>query len=403
MFKTGVCVRQVGQWQIWVAIHRYSGLAMMLFLGVAAATGCALCFEKPLDAGLNPSLFRPAAPGAIDPLLAVTRLERARPDLRATYFPVRAVPGENIKVAVEPRRRSPLGYDELFLDGGDGHVAGTRDARPGWDRPHFMRAVYLIHSTLLAGDAGRWLMGVTALAWLISNLIGIYVTWPLKRPYWRQWTRMWAFRPSSPLPRLMLDGHRSTGLWLAVPLTILAFTSVALNFYGEAFTPIVQYVSPPAPSPFDGPPIADPDRFPTRLGFADIRAPAEAIARRRAPGWRAAVFQREADRHLMGLRFTRSGIEEYRGLGPVTYWFDDRDGRFVHADDPYRGSAGLALGRSLFPLHTGLMIGGIGVALDFLLGLAVLVLSGTGIYLWLKRRRQRVAARRRGRAKPAIA
>src|SRR6187402_477359 len=148
---------------------------MMLFLGLAALTGCALCFEKPLDAWLNPQLFEPGVRGAADPAAAVAALEHDRPAVRAVYFPARAVPGENIQVLVEARDRAPLDYDQVFLDGGDGHVAGMRDTQPGWDRAHLMRGIYMIHYTLLAGDPGRWLMGVTALAWLISNLVGIYV------------------------------------------------------------------------------------------------------------------------------------------------------------------------------------------------------------------------------------
>ena len=45
---------------------------------------------------------------------------------------------------------------------------------------------------------------------------------------------MWRFSFRSIFARLMLDLHRSTGLWLLVGVTMLAFTSVCLNFYAEA-------------------------------------------------------------------------------------------------------------------------------------------------------------------------
>jgi len=75
---------QIERRQFWTAIHRYSGLAMLAFLAIAAATGCLLCFEKPLDAWLNPELFAPSSPALIQPLAAVERLERDHPELVAT-------------------------------------------------------------------------------------------------------------------------------------------------------------------------------------------------------------------------------------------------------------------------------------------------------------------------------
>ena len=388
---------RAGGRRFWLAVHRYSGLAMLVFLGIAALTGCILSFKHPLDALLNPSLFRPAAAGLIDPLVAVDRLERERPGLAATYFPARAVAGRNIAVAVAPRGGGPaLGYDEVFLDAGDGHVAGVRTTAAGWDAPHLLQGVYLFHFTLLAGDVGRWLIGVVAAVWLLSNLIGVYLTWPL-RPPWRQWRRSWTWRWSSPLPRLLLDIHRASALWLLPALTVLAFTSLAMNFFDEALVPAVRRLSPPFPSPFDRPAAKTPS---TRtIGFADALRDATVLAARQGGDRRAAVVQYEPDRDLVGVRFTASGIENYQGLGPVTYWFDGRDGRFVYEDDPYRDSTGQKLIRALYPLHTGAMIGGWGVAFDVVLGLAVVEMSGTGGYLWLKRPHGKTAGRRAAHAR----
>jgi uncharacterized iron-regulated membrane protein len=87
----------------------------------------------------------------------------------------------------------------------------------------------------------------------------------------------------------------------------------------------------------------------------------------------------------------------------VTYWFDGRDGRFVNEDNPYSDSAGFKLMRSLYPLHTGEMIGTVGVALDLVLGIVTLGMCVTGVYLWLKRRRPRVSARKARRKRAAAA
>lgn len=378
--------------QFWIALHRYTGLVMTVFLGVAALTGCVLSFDRPLDAWLNPDLFAPRRVGLVDPQEAVAALERAHPELVATYYAVRAEPGRNLLVRVAPRGTATLDFDEVFLDGGDGHLAGVRRGGAGRDRAHWMRGIYEVHCNLLAGTPGRWLMGGVAILWFLSNLIGLYLTWPTRAPIWKTWKRSWVFRRSSPLPRLLLDIHRASGLWLLAPLVVLAFTSAAMSFYGEALMPAVQRLSPPRPSPFDAPAIAHPSPKPDMRA---ILARATALAATRHLQWQPAVYQFEPDRGFAGIRFTASGHETYRGLGPITYWFDGWTGRFVSEDNPYDDSVGFAVARALYPLHTGQMIGSPGIALDLALGLATFEQAGTGIYLWLKRRHMRHPARRR--------
>ncbi len=379
--------------QFWTAVHRYAGLAMTAFLGVAALTGCVLSFERPLDAWLNPDLFAPIRSGLADPRTAVAALERAHPELIAIYYPVHAEPGRNILVRVAPRGTAPPDFDEVFLDGGDGHFVGTRRSGAGWDRAHLMRGLYELHCDLLAGTPGRWLMGGVALLWFLSNLVGLYLTWPARPPIWKTWKRSWVFRRSSPLPRLLLDIHRASGLWLLAPLSVLAFTSAAMSFYGEALMPAVQRLSPPRPSPFDDPVSGHASATSPDMRAILVRATALAEARRLR--WRPAVYQFEPDRDLAGIRFTAAGRETYRGLGPITYWFEGSTGRFVYEDNPYGDSAGFKLARALYPLHTGEMIGPPGIALDLVLGLATLEQAGTGLYLWLKRRRMRRPVRRK--------
>src|SRR5580693_214740 len=167
---------------LWIATHRYLGLASLTFLALAALTGCLLCFRAPLDGALNADLFaRSPGKAAIDPVAAVRALEVARPELRATSFPLSVPAGATLPVMVGPRdagRR--LGYDQIFLDDPGGHVAGAREIRPGWDRRHLMQGVYVFHYTLLAGSWGRWIMGLAAGGWLVGAGVGLYLTLPTR-------------------------------------------------------------------------------------------------------------------------------------------------------------------------------------------------------------------------------
>jgi len=380
--------------RFWTATHRYLGLTTLAFLTLAAVTGCLLCVRGPLDAALNADLFS-RAPGhaAIDPVTAVRALEVGRPELRVRSFPLAIPPDGNLPVTVDPRDAArPLGYDQVFLDGADGHVVGVRDVRPGWDRRHLMQGVYVFHYTLLAGPWGRWLMGLAALGWLVGAVVGVYLTFPTRGPFLSKWLKVWTFNPRGRLGRLFLDLHRASGLWLLIGVIALAFTSVSLNFFDEVITPAVAALSPPRPSPYDRPAPRSPG--PRRLGFARALDAGVARAGVRGLAWRPAALEYQADRNLYAVTFTRSGVIGYHGLGPVSYLFDAANGRFVYEDNPYEDSAGRKLTRALYPLHTGQVAGLPGMAIIFLVGLATIEMCVTGAYVWWVKRGPRIAARR---------
>jgi uncharacterized iron-regulated membrane protein len=373
----------------WTSLHRWLGLGSMLFLFLAAVTGCLLCVDKTIDVALNPDLFRVAdARGALPPVAAVARFAAAHPDLRVTGFPLAIPPGRTIAATVAPRAgAAPVDFDQAFLDPSDGHLVGTRSSGPGWDRRHIVAGVYEFHYTLLAGRWGRWLMGVMALGWLIGNAIGLYLTLPLRGPFWRKWKRSWAIDWKARLRWLMLDLHRASGLWLFAGLIVLAFTSVAMNFFDEAYAPALSALSPARPSPFDA--AAPKAPGPDALGFRRALDMAGPAARRRGLAWHPASISYLPDRNLYGVMFTGSGRVAYRGLGPVTLYFAGADGRFVYADDPYSDSGGRQASRALYPLHSGEVVGPAGTAIVFLLGLATAEMCVSGFYIWWKKRRSR--------------
>jgi uncharacterized iron-regulated membrane protein len=383
--------------RIWIATHRYLGLATVGFLLIAAITGCLLCARASIDAALNPDLFRTDTTGAaLAPMVMAERLERARPDLLVTALPLRTRPGSTTKVTVAARDpAAPIKADQIFLDPHDAHVVGARRSGPGLDRRHIVDAIYALHFTLLAGRWGRWLMGVVALAWLIGNLVGLYLTFPAGRPLWPRWRVAWLIHIRAGLGRLWLDVHRASGLWLLIGLTVLAFTSVSMNFFDEAVTPIMAAISPARPSPFDHPARRPSPPAAGAAGFRAALAAANRVAGERGLTWTPAVATFVADRGLYGVMFTPTGYETYQGLGPVTYYFGGSGARFVYADDPYHDSPGRMFSRALFPLHSGEAAGPPGSAVVCVLGLAAVQQGLTGVYIWWTRRRPRGWAQRR--------
>ena len=377
----------------WISAHRYLGLATLLFLAVAAVTGCLLCFRAPLDAALNPDLFRSSSSVArVDPVAAVRAFEAAHPRARVLSFPLHVASGATLPVSVGPSGDQTLGYDQAFLDGADGHLIGARATQPGWDRRRLMQGIYTVHFTLLAGTVGRWFMGIVAIGWLIGAGVGVYLTFPSRAPYLRGWLKAWAVRTKSRLPRFMLDLHQATSLWLIVGVIGLAATSVCLNFFDEIVQPAATALSPAKPSPFDSPAKLAP-RI-RRIEFSQALKGGVLRTRSTGSSWRPAAMSYDPRFNLYGVVFTRNGVVNYSGLGPITDYFSAADGRFVFEDSPYADSVGRKVTRALYPVHTGQIIGPVGIGFIFVVGLQTIELCFTGAYVWWVRRPPRVAFRK---------
>ncbi len=74
------------------------------------------------------------------------------------------------------------------------------------------------------------------------------------------------------------------------------------------------------------------------------------------------------------------------------------DGRFLGDRVPWQGTAADIFVQAQFPLHSGRILGLPGRILISLMGLVVAALSVTGVVIWARKRRARLAATRRGAA-----
>ena len=377
-------------------LHRWIGLALALFLLVAGATGCALVFRPELDARLNPELFH-APPGAVlpGPELA-RRLIAAHPDWVLRSCPVRATPGHAFRVEVQPVAVRASGRvvrhaGEVFLDPRDGTVTGARSDGPGPDRAHLFAAILSLHYALLAGTPGQWLMGIAAALWLALNLLGLVITWPRRPPRLRNWAPGWVTSRRGLRTRPLIELHRVAGLWLVLLLTVLAYTSMALNFYDTLFAPVLETLSPPPaePAPVPSPPGTEAGA----IGFDRALASARRTAAGRTPGLAPATLSEDRNRDLYGIGFSPGGTPLYRNAGPVTYFIGRHDGRLAWIDQPARDGWGRVLERTLYPLHSGQVLGLPSRLAVLALGLVTVGLTVTGFLPWWTRWRLRRRAR----------
>ncbi len=381
----------------WYQVHKYVGLATLAFLVVAAATGILLVFEKETDAALNSDLFAvPAGAARFDPPALARRLEAAHPELHVISIPSVAHNGESVLLTVAERAAGhdaaqPLGYDQAFMSPLDGSTLGTRATRPGIGRRHLMQGIYTLHANLVAGTWGGRLMGTVGLLWLLESLVGFYLTLPGRRPFFAKWKPAWTLSWSGHWPRFLLRLHRASGLWVLVLTLVFAYSSFAIGLYYEAFEPIVTAISPPAGTPFDeqAPPG---DGHAPGIGFADALELAGARAREDHLAWPAAKASYVPERSMYGVMFSRTGREEYSGIGPITYYLDDRSGDLRFVDNPYTDSGGAKILRATYPIHSGELAGTVTRWIVLALGIVLLEMSLSGLIIWWSKRTLRLQA-----------
>ena len=90
---------------------------------------------------------------------------------------------------------------------------------------------------------------------------------------------------------------------------------------------------------------------------------------------------------LWGVGFFRVGHDHGDGgLGNAWLYFDSRTGEAAGAHVPGTGSAADVFLQSMFPLHSGRILGLPGRILISVLGAAIALFSATGVWLWWSRR-----------------
>jgi uncharacterized iron-regulated membrane protein len=382
------------------AVHRWAGLSIAVFLFVAGATGAVIAWDHELDEMLNPQLFQAQSAGAPakgDAFALAQQLEASDSRLRVGYVPLSVEEGHTLTVTVGARvdpgtgERFELGFNQVAIDPGTGNVQGVRDwGAISLTRENILPFLYKLHYSLHipeVGDinVGMLVMGLISIVWILDCFIALWISFPNAR----SWRKSFAFRLSSGASKLNFDLHRSGGVWLWGLLLMLAVTSVSMNLGREVMKPVVSMFSQVSDTPFE-------QRRPT-----DINLPVEptltreevvrlASAEARKRGWSeppGAVFY--ADRFgLYGVGFFEPGQGHGDGgLGAPWLYFDAVTGVFVGDLVPGTGTAGDVFMQAQFPLHSGRILGLPGRVVISLMGLAVAVLSVTGVILWARRRR----------------
>lgn len=387
--------------RLWLDVHLWIGVGLLIAIIPLSATGAILVWKDGLDRITHAERYTTSGDRvALSPAAYVGAAESAfegTADFTQLRFPEK--PGDPIVVVGRLKGETAAGGRprnlNAWIDPPTGRVLGVADTSRS-----FTQWLHRVHGSLLIPEVGRKVVGWIGWAMFISCATGLWLWWPrngaiLKALRWRRG------------PSTLFNLHHMIGFWICLPLAVLSLTGVYISFpqTSRAVFGVKQQQSPER-APGGGPETKGAEkgekkgaprggggggRFAppletTRLSIDDaVRSvTAEADGARivsvsaptvgRDPAWRVQV--------------------QWAGqTTPATLQVVDTSGEVK--PDRGGGGGGDPISRWMRNVHDGGDTGLIWQTIIVLGGIAPVVLSITGLVMWLRRRARRLAMTRR--------
>lgn len=376
-----------------VWLHRWIGLAALLFIAVAAITGVILSFDKELDHTLNKDLFyvQPAQQRlAMDEL--VKRAESVYEGKRVTFVRSPADADRAYEFYLRtPNAKGDEGasffkatnkYHTVYLNPYTGVVLGSRvNGEFGVDARHLIPMLVKLHYTWYLGDFGKWLIGIAALLWLLNHFGAVYLSFPNAK----SWKKSFAFRWNSGGHKLNFDMHRSGSMWILPVLIALALSSVYLNlntqfkWVVDQFSPVTKvecacHVDPNAKW------LADTASWDGALQLAQQTKPDLIIS--------GMTFMPDTRKFIVSMKGPEDLTNE---VGMTKVYVNAMTGELMHVHDRSQETAGDTFLAWQLPLHSGRVFGLFGQIIILLSGIVITIICVTGFLIYLKKAKARDA------------
>lgn len=343
----------------WLKVHRWLGLSLGMVLVLAATTGSAMLVADPLDEVANAHLFRVANPASVDHGAVLRQARNAfGRNASLTLRPPRE-PDKSFQVLV----RGPWN-GTLFLHPATGLELGRRAESQG-----VMGFLFTLHSSLFAQEAGKAVLTLAALAYVILLASGICLWWPVR------WRQALSFRRGAGLTRSLYDWHRVSG----VVCGLLVLVSVVSGAY-MAWPPLAKWVSHLSGAAQTRPPVVAGGPASTEVVQGSIER-AQAMFPKAMVGYVQVPAQPD-----QALRVRLRLPDDPHPNGLTSVWFHPRDGEVIAVNRWSELDPGTRAYSYVYPLHTGELGGWPTAVATFLTGVMPMAFAGTGILLWWRRR-----------------
>lgn len=374
-------------------LHRWSGLALLVFLFIAGLTGSVLAFRWEIDALLNPDLFRvPPGERPLPHAALIARFEAENPDLLVSSLTLPQAPDQAMRLAIKsrmeahavhkhvPGMKATAPFNQAFINPYTGITLGKRNTTDfRLDRRNFVPFVLRLHYSLFLEKWGVWLMGGCAVVWFISSLLGMALSWPAAGYKMASWKPILTLRWRQGGYKLNYDLHRIAGILTFPILVVVAFTAIYLNL-PDLVKPAIGYFSPLG-SNMQAPSQGKVD--PTDTVITSEQA--IAVAGEVLPSAKAVSISRDFNKGLYTIRLRQP--DDVSQSGDNWVFIGMRDGRTSYQRLARERSSGDIFAAWQLPLHGGTAFGVVGQVLICLSAVTLCLLCVTGLNVWMRKHR----------------
>lgn len=378
----------------WLAkLHRWSGIFLLIFMLIAGITGGILSFRWEIDRAINPHLFLVTPQTESMPYKTlIDTVEQRFPDAIVSNVVIPRTSEDAAIVYIKSRMdahvahvhvvgmKGSVDFNQIFVNPHSGEILGQRSTTrfiPTWE--NFVPVVVRLHYTLFLDEVGAWLMGICAVVWFLTTILGLLLTWPAASKSSSSWKPLLSLRTNKGSYKLNYDLHRTASLTTLPLLLVVAFTSIYLNLPGLV-KPVVKAFSPQTGT------VLAPS-----FGHVELSTPVAPVEEVLAT---AKMTLPDARIHSLGRDFTKGTYsvrmqlpDDVSPTGNNTIYVRMSDGEVVFQRKIEHATSGEVFQAWQWPLHTGKAFGLIGQCLSLLCALVVVALCVTGFNVWLRKQR----------------
>lgn len=396
--------------QFCLLLHRWVGLLLAGFLVVVGLTGSLLAFLPELERAINPQ-FYPSHAGQIrlDAGMLAERVEALAPQAKVNTVFLVGNQGATLAV-VEPRidpstgKPHQLDFNQIYLDPYTGdELARRMRGAISHGITNLMQFVYRLHWGLALDKTGILILGIAALLWTLDCFVSFYLTLPARpkraqpapmpgRSFWMRWKPAWRIKTNASAYRLNFDLHRAGGLWLWVVLLVFAWSSVYMNLWDTVYTHttrlVFEYHEPWTELPVLKKPMEQPAISWRQANDIAERLMGEQARKHGFTVEQPVALRLDRTKGVYGY-FVRSSRDIQDKRGRTRVFFDADSGALRLVLLPTGQYSGNTITSWLIALHDANIFGMPYRIFVCILGLAITMLSVTGVYIWWKKRRAR--------------
>jgi len=382
-------------------LHLWGGLGSGIIMFVVAITGCIFVFEEEIR-NFTQAEYRFVEPqqGTKASLATLTAvIEKAYPDKKIEQIRVFVDADRAVIAKLLPKNFKEKGKNEQQKDKLKEVISlnpYTASIIGKWNMDKdFLHGVEKMHTSLLLGEPGKWIIKFNIVVFLIMLVSGLVLWFPSKK---NQVKNAFKVKFDAKWQRINYDIHNVFGFYFLLPLFLIALTGL-----WWAVKPVQKGVYALLGDKMEEKEKKLKSKFQAGLNYSPTEAFAQVSAQ--YPGWNEVHLnypKNDKDFIRVSLRYP---YEVYKKKNDFD--FDQYSGKLLRSELYADYSAADKVKHANRDLHTGMAFGLVGKILAFLASLFAASLPITGFLIWYQRSYKKKPVRKPVRAttvqKPALA